>query len=259
LGAAVFFGAVLYTILTTKEYPPDDMGAFQRMKAAHTGLRANIAEIISSIRDMPKTMRQLAPVQFCTWLGLFCMWLFFGIAIARSVFGASSPQSPAYTEGIKWGGVCFGVYSAVTALFASMLPSLAEKLGKRKTHVLCLACGGIGLLSVSVIHNQWLLFGSMAGVGIAWASILSMPYAVLVGSLPPAKFGVYMGIFNFFIVIPEIIAGALFNRLVNFLIPHLPASIDVRLAVVMIGGCAMLLAALLMLRVEDVTETKRAA
>jgi maltose/moltooligosaccharide transporter len=144
----------------------------------------------------------------------------------------------------------------VTFAFAFVLPEIADKIGRRKTHVLCLTCGGIGLLSVSVIHNQWLLFASMAGVGIAWASILSMPYAVLVGSLPSSKFGVYMGIFNFFIVIPEIIAGSLFNRVVNFLIPRLPASIDVRLAVVMIGGCALLLAALLMLRVEDVTEAK---
>jgi maltose/moltooligosaccharide transporter len=258
LGAAVFLAAVLYTISTTKEYPPEDMGAFKRMKAAHTGLRSNVKEILDSIRAMPRTMRQLAPVQFCTWLGLFCMWLFFGIAIARSVFGGLTPESPTYTEGIKWGGVCFGVYSAVTFAFAFVLPLIAEKLGRKYTHVLCLACGGVGLLSVSVIHNQWMLFAPMAGVGIAWASILSMPYAVLVGSLPPAKFGVYMGIFNFFIVIPEIIAGSLFNRVVTFLIPRLPASIDVRLAVVMIGGCALLLAALLMLRVEDVTEKRTA-
>jgi len=258
MGAAVFLAAVLYTIVTTKEYPPEDMEAFKRMKAEHAGIANNITEIIESIRSMPRTMRQLAPVQFFTWLGLFCMWLFFGIAIARSVFGGLTPQSPAYTEGIKWGGVCFGVYSAVTFAFAFVLPEIADKIGRRKTHVFCLACGGLGLLSVSVIHNQWLLFASMAGVGIAWASILSMPYAVLVGSLPPAKFGVYMGIFNFFIVIPEIIAGALFNRVVTFLIPRLPASIDVRLAVVMIGGCALLLAALLMLRVEDVTEKRTA-
>jgi maltose/moltooligosaccharide transporter len=135
-----------------------------------------------------------------------------------------------------------------------VLPRIADALGRKMTHVLCLACGGVGLLSVAVIHNQWLLFGPMLGVGIAWASILSMPYAVLVGSLPPARIGVYMGIFNAFIVTPEIIAGAFFNRVVTFLIPRLPASIDVRLAVVMIGGGALLLAALLMLRVEDRAE-----
>lgn len=256
LGAAVFFGAVLCTILTTKEYPPDDLEEFRRKKKDRTGIMSNIADILTAIREMPKTMRQLAPVQFCTWLGLFCMWLFFGVAVARSVFGATSPQSPGYTEGVKWGGICFAIYSGVTFVFAMVLPRMADALGRKLTHVVCLGCGGVGLLAVALIHNQWLLFGPMLGVGIAWASILSMPYAVLVGSLPSDRFGVYMGIFNAFIVIPEIIAGALFNRVVNFLIPRLPASIDVRLAVVMIGGAALLLAALLMLRVEEQTKAE---
>ena len=251
LGAAVFFGAVLYTILTTREYPPDNLEEFKRKKESTQGLASFVAEILDAIAKMPRTMRQLAPVQFCTWLGLFCMWLYFGVAIARSVFGATSPQSPAYTDGVKWGGICFAVYSGVTFVFAMILPRIADALGRKLTHVVCLVCGGVGLLSVAVIHNHWTLFGPMLGVGIAWASILSMPYAVLVGSLPSHRFGVYMGIFNAFIVIPEIIAGAFFNRVVNFLIPRLPASIDVRLAVVMIGGGALLLAALLMLRVEE--------
>jgi maltose/moltooligosaccharide transporter len=254
LGAAVFFGAVLYTILTTREYPPDDLEEFKRKKKSSQGLAAFIAEILDAIAKMPRTMRQLAPVQFCTWLGLFCMWLYFGVAIARSVFGATSPQSAGYSDGVKWGGLCFAVYSGVTFVFAMVLPRIADSLGRKLTHVVCLACGGIGLLSVAIIHNQWMLFGPMIGAGIAWASILSMPYAVLVGSLPPTRFGVYMGVFNAFIVIPEIIAGACFNRVVNFMIPRLPASIDVRLAVVMIGGVALLLAALLMLRVEEQTQ-----
>ncbi|MFZ0731088.1 MAG: MFS transporter [Candidatus Sulfotelmatobacter sp.] len=259
LGAAVYFGAVLYTILTTPEYPPENLIEFERNKKERRGIASNVADILSAIRKMPRTMRQLAPVQFCTWLGLFCMWLYFGVAIARSVFGATTPQSSGYTEGVKWGGICFAFYSAVTFVFAMVLPQIAQSLGRKATHSLCLACGGLGLLSVAFIHSQWLLLGPMLGVGIAWASILSMPYAVLVGSLPPDRFGVYMGIFNAFIVIPEIIAGAFFNRVVNFLIPRLPASIDVRLAIVMIGGGALLLAALLMLRVEDVPAKKSSA
>jgi maltose/moltooligosaccharide transporter len=251
IGAVVFLTAVLYTIVTTNEYPPDDMAAFERMKQESSGLRENVAEIFRSIREMPKTMRQLAPVQFFTWLGLFCMWLYFGVAIARSVFGASTPTSPGYNDGIKWGGVCFAVYSAATFAFAFVLPAIAGTLGRKWTHTLCLICGAIGLLSVGMIHDKWFLIGPMVGVGIAWASILSMPYAVLASSLPPAKTGVYMGIFNFFIVIPEIIAAAFFNRIVNFLEPNLPKSVDVRLAVVIIGGCSMLLAALLMQRVND--------
>jgi len=134
---------------------------------------------------------------------------------------------------------------------ADRAAAIAGTLGRKWTHTLCLICGAIGLLSVGMIHDKWFLIGPMVGVGIAWASILSMPYAVLASSLPPAKTGVYMGIFNFFIVIPEIIAAAFFNRIVNFLEPNLPKSVDVRLAVVIIGGCSMLLAALLMQRVND--------
>ncbi len=255
MGAVVFFCAVLYTIVTTKEYPPEDMATFQRMKQEHSGL-GHVAEIFRSIRDMPQTMRQLAPVQFFTWLGLFCMWLYFGVAIARSVFGAASPHSPGYNDGIKWGGICFAAYSAVTFAFAFWLPSIAKKLGRRWTHTLCLICGGLGLLSVSIIHDKWLLIGPMIGVGVAWASTLAMPYAILAASLPPAKIGVYMGIFNFFIVIPEIIAAAFFNRIVTFLQTRLPASIDVRLAVVMIGGVSLLVASLLMQRVIDPAEAR---
>jgi len=251
IGAVVFLAAVLYTIVTTKEYPPDDLAAFKRMKQERSGLWDNVVEILRSIREMPKTMRELAPVQFFTWLGLFCMWLYFGVAIARSVFGATTPTSPGYNDGIKWGGVCFAVYSAATFAFAFLLPAIAGKLGRKWTHTLCLICGGIGLISVSMFHDKWFLIGPMVGVGIAWASILSMPYAVLASSLPPAKTGVYMGIFNFFIVIPEIIAAAFFNRIVNFLGPKLPKSVDVRLAVVLIGGMSLLLAALLMQRVSD--------
>jgi maltose/moltooligosaccharide transporter len=251
IGAVVFLAAVLYTIVTTQEYPPDDMAAFERMKQEHSGLKEHVAEIFRSIREMPKTMRQLAPMQFFTWLGLFCMWLYFGVAIARSVFGAAMPTSPGYNDGIKWGGVCFAVYSATTFAFAFVLPSIAGALGRKLTHTLCLICGAVGLLSVGVIHDKWFLIGPMVGVGIAWASILSMPYAVLASSLPPAKTGVYMGIFNFFIVIPEIIAAAFFNRIVNFIGPRLPKTVDVRLAVVIIGGVSLLLAALLMQRVSD--------
>ena len=251
IGAAAFLGAVLYTIFTTREYPPDNLADFERMKAEHSGIRKNAVEILVAIREMPRTMRQLAPVQFFTWLGLFCMWLFFTVAIARSVFGATSAGSPAYDNGVKWGGICFAVYSAVTTSFSSVLIPMADRIGRKATHVICLLCGGVGLLSVSLIHNQWLLLGPMVGVGIAWASILSMPYAVLVGSLPPEKTGVYMGIFNFFIVTPEILVSAGLKPLVNYLELRLPASIDVRLAAVLLGGFSMVFAALLMLRVED--------
>jgi maltose/moltooligosaccharide transporter len=210
-GAAVFLSAVLWTIVTTKEYSPEDMEAFRRRKAEKRGLGTNAAEILDSIRKMPKTMRQLAPVQILTWLGLFCMWLYFPVAVARNVFGAPDTISPLYAAGVEWAGLCFGFYSAVCFAFSFFLPAIARALGRKLTHSLCLVAGGAGLISVAFIHDKYSLLLTMVGVGMAWASTLSMPYSVLAGSLPKEKTGVYMGIFNFFIVTPEIIASLFFG------------------------------------------------
>src|ERR1017187_10431449 len=128
MGAVAFFGAVMWTILTTKEYPPDDLEAFRRAKQQSTGLAANAREIVTSIAETPQTMRQLALVQFFTWLGLFCMWLYFGPAVARSVFGAPDENSARYTEGVEWAGLCFGMYSAVCFVFSFALPWLAARM-----------------------------------------------------------------------------------------------------------------------------------
>jgi maltose/moltooligosaccharide transporter len=250
LGAAAFFGAVLWTIVTTKEHPPDDLEAFRRKKSEKRRIGDNAKEILDSIAQMPQTMKQLAPVQLLTWLGLFCMWLYFGVAIARSVFGATDTSSPNYAAGIEWGGVCFGTYSLVCFLFSFVLPAIAKKLGRKTTHSLCLLCGAAGLLSVGLIHDKWLLLLSMAGVGIAWASTLSMPYAVLSSSLPAEKTGVYMGIFNFFIVIPEILASLFFGWIMNHLLNNN------RILAVVAGGVFMIIAAILMQRVMDPGEEK---
>jgi len=247
IGAAAFFGAVLWTILTTKEYPPDDLDAFRQMKEK-TGLASNAKEIFAAIRAMPQTMRQLAPVQLLTWLGLFCMWLYFPVAVARNVFGAPDTASPLYAEGVEWGGICFAVYSAVCFAFSLVLPVIANKLGRKNTHSLCLLCGALGLISVAIIHDKYILLLTMVGVGIAWASTLSMPYAVLAGSLPPGKTGVYMGIFNFFIVIPEILASLFFGWVMNHLLSNN------RIAAVVAGGFFMAIAAALMQRVVDRTD-----
>ena len=245
VGAAAFLGAVLWTILTTKEYPPEDMAAFQAMKASKVGIGGGVAEIKDAILDMPATMRQLAWVQVCTWFGLFCMWLYFPVAVARNVFGAPNESSPLYQAGVEWGGLCFAMYSAVCFLFSFFLPAVAARLGRRNTHTLCLLCGAAGLLSVAVIHDKYLLLLSMTGVGIAWASILSMPYAILAGSLPPHRTGVYMGIFNFFIVIPEIAASLGFGWVMAHLLDNN------RLAAVVAGGIFLALAAVLVQRVRD--------
>jgi len=245
IGAAAFLGAVLWTIFTTPEYPPENLEEFRRKKAASRGALAAAAEIFSAVRQMPRTMRQLAWVQLATWLGLFCMWLYFGVAVARNVFGATDTTSPLYTEGIEWGGICFGFYSLVCFFFSFLLPSMAARIGRKATHILCLAAGALGLLSVAVIHNKLLLLLSMTGVGIAWASTLAMPFAIVSGALPEDKYGVYMGIFNFFIVLPEIIAAVGFG----WVMIHLLNSN--RLAAVVAGGVFFAVAGLLTLRVED--------
>lgn len=245
LGAAAFFGAVLWTILSTKEYPPPDLEAFQRSKRQVHGVTGSAREIFRSIAAMPPTMRQLAVVQFFTWLGLFCMWLYFAPAVARNVFGAADESSPLYSQGAEWAGVCFSLYSAVCFAFSWLLPAIAQRLGRRGTHALCLLCGAAGLLSVAFIHDRYLLLLSMTGVGIAWASILSMPYAMLAGVVPPEKTGIYMGIFNFAIVLPEILASLGFGWVMIHLLNNN------RLHAVVAGGISLLVAAMLLVRVRE--------
>ena len=250
VGAIAFFGAVIWTIVSTREYPPDDLEAFAKMKQEKSGLFDNAREIFRSIGNMPPTMKQLAWVQLFTWLGLFCMWLYFPVAVAHNVFGAANDTSPIYTRGVEWAGICFGLYSAVCFVFSFLLPALAGALGRRLTHSLCLLCGAAGLLSVALIHNHYLLLLSMVGVGIAWASVLAMPYTILAGSLPAEKTGVYMGIFNFFITIPEITASLFFGWVMLHLLHNN------RLVAVLAGGVFLILAALLMKRVVDVAFEK---
>lgn len=252
IGAAAFLLAVLWTVFTTREYPPEDMEAFERMRREKRGLAAGLSEILTALREMPRTMRQLAPVQIFTWLGLFCMWLFYVPAVARHVFGAVDPQSEAYTHGVEWGGFAMSFMNITCFAVAFLLPKLAKATSRKTVHALCLICGALGLLSVYFISSPWMLVVSMVGVGIAWASILSMPYAILSGALPAARMGVYMGVFNFFIVIPEITQALTFGPLIRGIFgannPRSP------LYVVLVGGCFMLLAALLVMRVRDVAD-----
>jgi len=244
VGAAAFFLAVIWTIVTTSEYPPEDMEAFRAQKARGAGLAGGTREILSAIAEMPRTMRQLAPVQMLTWLGLFCMWLYFPVAVARNVFGAPDEKSLLYQQGVEWAGLCFAMYSVVTFVYAFFLPRIADAVGRRRTHAFSLGAGALGLLSVAVIHEPWLLLLSMVGVGIAWGSTIAMPYAMLAGALPSERTGVYMGIFNFFIVIPEILASLFFGWVMLHLLHNN------RLAAVMAGGVSLVLAALLVLRVQ---------
>jgi maltose/moltooligosaccharide transporter len=237
VGAFAFLLAVIWTIFTTKEYPPEDMEAFRRMKSEKAGVLGGFAEIFSSIREMPRTMKQLAVVQFFTWFGLPCMWQFFGITVARHVYGAAAPEAPGFRLGTEWGGLCFAVYNVVCFVVAFLLPPLARATSRKGVHIIALACGGLGLLSVYFAHDKYFLWLSMAGVGIAWASILSMPYVILSTAVPPARMGVYMGVFNLFIVIPQVVMSFVTPYLINHVIGSDP------LRVVMLGGFSLLVAA----------------
>jgi len=246
IGAVVFLLAVLLTVITTKEYPPDDLEAFARMKREKKGIAAGFAEIFSSVAEMPKTMKQLAVVQFFTWFALPCMWQFFGIAVARHVFLAPNEKSALFAQGTEWGGLCFAVYNVVCFVIAFLIPWLAKATSRKTVHLIALACGGFGLISVYFIHNKWMLFASMAGVGIAWASILSMPYVILSVVIPPARMGVYMGVFNLFIVIPQVVMSFVVPNIFNNILGGDP------LKAVVLGGLSMLAAAVAVSIVKDV-------
>ncbi len=260
IGAVVFLVSVLWTIFTTKEYPPENIEEFERQRRATYGSSTGLAkifkvagelvrEISSAFGNMPRTMKQLAIVQFFTWLGLFCMWMFFGLTTSYHIFGARSSADPSFAFGQEWGGNAFAVYSIVCFVIAFLLPKLARATSRKTVHAISLICGGLGLLSVYFINDKWTLLLTMVGVGIAWASILSMPYAILAGALPAARMGVYMGIFNFFIVIPEIIASIFFGRIIRAVFGE--NSTIAPLYVVMAGGAFMLLAAACVTFVND--------
>ena len=252
VGAAVFLLAVLWTVLSTDETPPEDMAAFERERREHRGMGHFLRGIASAMREMPAVMRQLAVVQVLTWLGLFCMWLFFVPAVARHVFGATDPASELYTQGIEWGGFTFAFYSITCFLVALALPRLADLTSRKTVHAMALVCGGVGLLSVYLIQDRYLLLLTMVGVGIAWASILSMPYAMLSMALPRTRIGVYMGIFNFFIVIPEIIAALTFGPVSRAFFGE--GNANAPLYFVMIGGASLLAAAVAVHFVQDTDE-----
>jgi maltose/moltooligosaccharide transporter len=381
IGAFVFFLGVLYTVLTTREYPPEDLAAFEKAKRETAGLSHAFREIFQGIGSMPGPMRKLAAVQFFTWFGLFCLWIYFAPGVAKDIFkgaplGAANatvdrtldepsnaplldaaaraarayedlkrqvasvapaggepragaldgvltmlglkaappdpgarvtaaelasalerslgeggaPASDAdrqnpmvrtvasllgqnglapgkaaapgalgaasealverlasarrYQEGVSWAGVCFAAYNLVAFGFSFLLLALVKRASARSIHLVCLALGGLGLLSVLVVREPGLLLFSMVGVGVAWASILAMPYAMLSNALPAAKMGFYMGVFNFFIVLPQILASVGLGWVMERFLGN-----DATKAL-LLGGVSMLLAALLVLRVK---------
>ena len=313
IGAAVFFAAVLWTVVRSKEYSPEEMASFLENRAREDtlGRRRSTDEfsrnggrqinrglilfvigallsawllsqalyqvmilsagctvvglllvasglmqrnghvdnafvtILNDFQDMPKTMKQLASVQFFSWFALFAMWIYTTAAVTSHLYHAVDATSARYNEGANWVGVGFGAYNGVAALVAFAIPLLAQRTSRRATHAICLLCGALGLASILIINDPRLLLVSMAGVGIAWASILSMPYAILCGALPPSKLGYYMGVFNFFIVIPQIVAAAILGFVVGRFFG------GQAMYALLVGAASLVLAAALTLRVDD--------
>ena len=245
VGAGVFFAAVLYTIITTEEYPPEDMEAFSKMKHETAGVGNAFKEIFQGIGSMPKTMKQLALVQFFTWFGLFCMWIYFIPAVATYIFRGADHSSAEYQAGAEWGGVCFSVYNGVAFVFAFLLLLLVRKFSAKGIHTTCLVVGALGLLSVAFVAEAKLLLASMFCVGIAWASILSMPYAMLANAIPGNKMGFYMGIFNFFIVLPQIAASLGLGLVMSVFLAGSTMN------AVLLGGVSLLIAAFCVRFVDD--------
>ena len=187
IGALVFFASVLWTVVSSTELPPEDMQAFEEEKRLNKGLVFAAKEIARGIRTMPKTMLQLAIVQFFTWVAFFSMWIYTSAAVAQNTFGTTDTTTKAFQDAGDWVGVMFMIYNAVSAITAFLLPIVAMKTSRRFTHMLCLLVGGIGLISLLFIKNQNLLLLPMVGVGLAWASTLTMPYSILLAGNEPAK------------------------------------------------------------------------
>jgi len=303
LGAVVLLGAIVWTVVRTREYPPAELNAFDDSTASHAatqvvgapaaqrrkglawalcglallwviahfaldrqlylvgagalvwGLAQLVAgnssgkgifiTIMHDIQHMPDAMRRLAPVQFFSWVALFAMWIYTTSAVTQVHYHTSSATSDAYNEGANWVGVLFGAYNGFAALAAIAIPLMVRRLGLRLSHAINVWLGGLGLISMQFIHDpQWLLL-SMLGVGFAWASILSLPYALLSDSVPAAKMGVYMGIFNFFIVIPQLVAASVLGFLLKQFLHGAP------MQALTLGGLCMLIAGLLALRVPQ--------
>jgi maltose/moltooligosaccharide transporter len=247
IGGAVFFAAVFWTVIRTREYPPENLEEFEAEKRG-TRFWEGVKETVLGIFRMPQTMLQLAVVQFFSWFALFSMWIYTTPALTSHVYGTTDPTSALYNEGANWVGVCFAVYSGVSAVFALLLPALAKATSRKLTHLICLVLGGLGLISIYFIQNPDLLLVSMVGVGIAWASILSMPYAILAGALPANRMGYFMGVFNFFIVIPQIVAGSVLDFVTNNIFG------GEAIYALVLGGCAMIVGGFLTLIVNDVDE-----
>lgn len=256
-GALIIVTTILITIFTTKEYSPEELDNFGRLEGIEPEpvKKAKLTDIFSDFKKMPETMRQLSWVQFFSWFGLFGMWVFTVPAIAHHIYGLpmDDTKSQAYSDAGDWVGILFGIYNLVSALFAFCLPFIAKRVGRKLTHTISLLIGGVSLISIYFMPDENWVILPMVGVGIAWASILAMPYAILAGSIPPRKMGVYMGIFNFFIVIPQIINAIIGGPIVKYFYN------GNAIYAIVTSGVAFIIAAILVVKVKDVDDVKSAS
>ncbi len=254
IGAVILIVSILVTVMTTKEYTPEELAGFEtehdQDKPNGDEKTSGLLDIFEDFKKMPMTMRRLSWVQFFSWFGLFGLWVFATPAIAQHTYGLpyTDSTSALYQDAGDWVGILFGVYNLVSAFYAFALPYIAKTLGRKNTHALSLIVGGLGLISMYFMPDKNWLIISMIAVGIAWASILAMPYAILAGSISPKKMGVYMGIFNFFIVIPQIINALIGGPLVKY------AYGNHAVFALITSGVSFLIAAALMSKVKDVDD-----
>ncbi len=245
IGGAAFLLAVTWTVFTSTELPPPDLDRFEAQRKHSRSFGVALREIMGGFAHMPKTMVQLAFVQFFSWIALFALWIYTGPAIADNVYNTTDPLSAGYQDAGNWVGVMFAVYNGMSALAAFVLPVLARRTSRKACHAVCLAIGGLSLASTFFIHDKHLLLIPMVGVGLAWASILTMPYAILAAALPPNRMGYYMGLFNFFVVIPQVVSGLV----LGYATKHLFGNHAVLTLV--LGGASMLIAAVLAVFITD--------
>ncbi|WP_396184223.1 SLC45 family MFS transporter [Flavobacterium sp.] len=245
IGGTILLLSVLWTVYKTKEYPPKEHAEYNNIDLEANESKPKVS-IWSLIPNAPKIFWQLGIVQFFSWFSLFLMWVYTTRAIANQVWGAEAldPKSIAFNEAGNWTGVMFAFYSGIAAIFAFLIPSLAKKYGRKNVYSFSLILGGLALASIFFVHDKTILLVSMIGVGMAWASILAIPYAMLSSSLPAEKMGVYMGLFNATITIPQIVAGLIGGSIIA-LFDNSPV------AIIVISGISMILAGLSVYLVKE--------
>lgn len=248
IGAAVLIGSIVWTVIRTKEYSPEEHAQFHEEEpVAVSPKKTGFGQIFTDMANMPKTMKQLGLVQFFSWFALFTMWVFTTPALAEHIYHvkAGDTTSVAYNDAGNWVGVLFGIYNGISAIYALLLPKIAKATSRKIAHAFSLTMGGLGLISIWFITDpNWLIL-SMVGIGLAWGSILSMPYAILSSSIPAKKMGVYMGIFNFFITFPQIVSSLTGSVIVKHLFN------EHSVYAIIMAGVFMLLAAISVLYVKD--------